>query len=90
MTEVVTEEAQPGPAWRMAVRSTNLLPEEGATWGFRLHGLVAVAAEWAPPTGLDPGLSPWPRGADRGGVRARPQAWRAEFQALPVEIVGSK
>ena len=72
------------------MQTTNALPEEDATWSFRLHGSVAVAAESAPATGLDAGLSPWPRGEDRSAARARSLAWRVDFESLPVEIVGSK
>jgi len=51
---------------------------------------VAVAAESAPATGLEEGLSPWPRGEDRSAARARALAWKVDFEHLSLEILAPK
>lgn len=86
----MTEETQDGPSWRIGVQTTNALPDEDATWSFQLHGSVAVAAESAPATGLEEGLSPWPRGEDRSAARARALAWKVDFEHLSLEILAPK
>lgn len=86
----MTENAQRGPAWRLGLRTINVLPEKGVHWTFQLKGSLAVADEAAPPEGLEAGLSPWPRSADRRTTRARSLAWTVDFERLPVEITRSK